>query len=342
MHAMSRVAVIIVNYNAGEMLHQCLAALQVQSVRPARVLVMDNGSQDGSLDRCQSSFAWAEFHRLNANLGFARANNIAVELVPDCEWLALLNPDAFPDRQWLETFTENSVKYPEVDTFASCMTRADGSDIIDGAGDCYRVDGVAWPRYQGALVSRLPPDIEDVFAPCAGAGFYRRSAFLEVGGFSERYFCYHEDVDLGFRLQLRGSRCRFLRDAIVRHVGSAIAGKGSDFSVYHVQRNMVWTYFRNMPSPYFWMYLPAHLLVNIGSIIWFGFFCHRWIVWQAKKDAIKALRGVWSERQHIQLGRLASKDRVMQHLERGTILSSVVPKIIRRLRGKSTVSHRHA
>lgn len=329
---MSRVAVIIINYNAGGMLHECLAALEAQTMRAARVLVMDNGSHDGSLDRCQTDFPWVEVHQLNANLGFARANNLAVELVSDCEWIALLNPDAFPDRRWLQVFVESARQYPDIETFASCMVRADGSDVVDGAGDCYRVDGVAWPRYQGELVSRLPPDIQDVFAPCAGAGFYRRSVFVEAGGFSERYFCYHEDVDLGFRLRLRGYRCRFLREAIVGHVGSAIAGKGSDFSVYHAQRNMVWTYVRNMPAPYLWIYLPAHFLVNIGSVLWFALYWRRLIVWKAKRDALKALPSIWRERRNIQAGRRVPARLVLGCMERGTVLSSIFPKIFKRLR----------
>jgi len=327
-----RVAVIIVNYNAGAMLRECLLSLQAQSERPARVLVMDNGSHDDSMELCQAAFPWVEFHRLNANLGFARANNIAVELVSDCEWIALLNPDAFPDKRWLQVFIENARQYPEFDTFASCMVSADGSDVLDGTGDCYRVDGIAWPRYQGVSLSKLPQGIEEVFAPCAGAGFYKRAAFKEVGGFSERYFCYHEDVDLGFRLRLHGSRCRFLRDAIVRHVGSAITGKGSDFSVYHVQRNLVWTYFRNMPAPYVWLYLPAHFLVNIGSLLWFTLYWRRWIVLKAKKDAVKALPSIWRERKQIQADRHVPVRLLMGAMEHGTILSSVFPKLIKRLR----------
>jgi len=330
---MSRVAVIIVNYNAGDMLRECLAALEAQSVRAARVLVMDNGSHDNSIEQCQDAFPGVEFHRLNANLGFAKANNLAVEIVSDCDWIALLNPDAFPDKRWLQVFIESARQYPEFDTFASCMVSADGSDVLDGTGDCYRIDGIAWPRYQGVPISKLPQDIEDVFAPCAGAGFYKRAVFKEVGGFSERYFCYHEDVDLGFRFRLHGSRCRFLRDAIVRHVGSAITGKGSEFSVYHVQRNLVWTYFRNMPAPYVWLYLPAHFLVNFGSLLWFTLYWHRWIVWKAKKDALKALPSIWCERKRIQADRRVPVRLLLGSMEQGTVLSSVFPKLVKRLRG---------
>src|SRR5687768_3504169 len=98
---MSRIAVVIVNYNAGTMLRDCLAALAAQTERPARVLVVDNGSRDGSIEACRAEFPWAEYHLLGANLGFARANNVAIDMAGDCEWVALLNPDAFPEPGWI-------------------------------------------------------------------------------------------------------------------------------------------------------------------------------------------------------------------------------------------------
>ncbi len=88
---------------------------------------------------------------------------------------------------------------------------------------------------------------------------YPRVEFLEAGGFDEDYFAYHEDVDLGFRMRLRGLRCYLVQAASVQHVGSASTGRRSGFAVYHGHRNLVWTYAKNMPSPWVWLYLPlAH------------------------------------------------------------------------------------
>lgn len=330
--AIPTVAVIIVNYNAGTFLAQCLRALEAQTVLPARVVVMDNGSRDSSLAHCRDEFPSVEFHSLNENLGFAKANNLGVELVPECEWIALLNPDAFPEAQWIESLCKGIVQYPEADTFACYMLSAQQPDVIDGAGDTYRIDGVAWPRYQGQATSELPQGPHEVFTPCAGAAFYRRKSFVHVGGFNERYFCYHEDVDLGFRLRLIGSQCRFLQNAVVYHVGSAIAGKGSDFSLYHIHRNIVWTYVRNMPSPYIWMYLPAHVLMNVGALCWFTYSGRAPIIWRAKLDAIKGLPEVWRERRKIQAALRVSPAAVVSRMEGGSILRSLVRAIMARLR----------
>jgi GT2 family glycosyltransferase len=315
----SRVAVIVVNYNAGAMLQDCLAALARQTVRPARVLVMDNGSRDGSIEACRRLFPWAEFHLLGTNEGFAKANNVAVGLVPDCEWVALLNPDAFADPGWLAAFQRRAAEYPETDAFASCMLWATDPRIVDGAGDAYRVDGLAWPRQQGGQAADLPREPEEVFSPSAGAGFYRRAAFVDAGGFCERYFCYYEDVDLGFRLRLRGHCCRFLPDAVVRHVGSALTGKGSEFSVYHAHRNFVWTYVRNMPGFLVWIYLPAHLAANVASMFVFLRKGHGSVILRAKWHAIRGLVQTLRERRRIQAQRTVSPDAVLAAMQRGNL-----------------------
>jgi len=327
---MSRVAVIIVNYNGGRLLHECLTALAAQSVSPSRVVVVDNASTDGSIDECATAFPGVEFHRLSSNVGFAKANNIGVGLVPDCEWIALLNPDAFAEPRWIQSFHEAVQRFPDTDAFASCMLSAVRRDVIDGAGDAYRVDGLAWPRFQGEAAVRLPKESEEVFSPCAGAGFYRRATFLDVGGFNERYFCYYEDVDLGFRFRLMGSRCRFLPTTVVYHVGSALTGGvASDFSTYHVHRNVVWNFLRNMPGHYFWMYLPAHVTANLVSVALFVRKGKGRTILRAKWHAIRGLPEVWRERQAIQRRRRVPARAVVAQMQRGNAFGSVFRRVLR-------------
>jgi len=330
---MSRIAVIIVNYNGGAMLRDCLAALGAQTMRPARVLVVDNGSRDGSLEACRADFPWVEFHSMGANLGFARGNNVAIEMVDDCDWVALLNPDAFPNPQWIEALDRATRTHPDTDVFASCMISAVDPGVIDGAGDAYRVDGLAWPRFQGAPTSRLPQQPEEVFSPSAGAGFYRRSVLVEVGGFCERFFCYYEDVDLGFRLRLRGSRCRYIPDAVVRHMGSAISGgKASEFSVYHAHRNFVWTYARNMPGWYVWFYLPAHIAANLTSMVLFIRKGQGRVILKAKRDALVGLPATLRERRRVQGIRATPSASVVASMERGSLLTTLFRRATRSFR----------
>ncbi len=298
-----RIGVIIVNYNSGALLRKCLEHVSRQTVSPSRVLVLDNASHDGSLVGVEGILPSLQVVRMDHNVGFAKDNNIAADMLADCDWIALLNPDAFPEKKWLQTLMRATVQYPAHDSFASKMLSEQDATIIDGAGDSYKVDGRVWPRFQG-----MPADVyglkeEEVFSPCGGAALIRRRVFLDLGGFDVNYFCYHEDVDFGFRMRLRGCRCMYIPNAIVRHVGSASSGKGSDFSVYYAHRNMVWTYVKNMPGRYFWYYLPFHVFVNFASIVLFVMRGRGKVILKAKTDALKSLPVMLSQRRNVQLCR---------------------------------------
>jgi GT2 family glycosyltransferase len=184
-------------------------------------------------------------HLAHANLGFAAANNLAAA---DCKSprVATLNPDAIAGKIWLEELRSATLHYPGVKMFGSTQLDARKPDRVDGFGDVYSVFGTAWRGASGSPVSALPPDDRAVFAPCAAAALYARDAYLAAGGFDESFFCYLEDVDLGFRLALRGERCIQVRRAEVKHFGSVSAGEDSDFFVFHSQRNRLWVLAKNV------------------------------------------------------------------------------------------------
>jgi GT2 family glycosyltransferase len=189
---------------------------------------------------------------------------------------------------------------PAVVAFASQMRLVDSPKLLDGAGDSYHVSGRAWRNGHRTSSEAWPSKDVEVFAPCAAAALYRREAFEEVGGFDEQFFCYFEDVDLGFRLRLRGHRCLYVHSAIVLHVSSALSGYRSDFAVYHGERNAVWTFVKNMPAPMLWRYLPQHLALNIASLAYYPFRGQGRIVLKAKLDALRGLGLVLKRRRLVQ------------------------------------------
>jgi GT2 family glycosyltransferase len=163
-----------------------------------------------------------------------------------------------------------------------------------------------------------PWDAErEIFVPCACAAVYRREAFTAAGGFDEAFFCYVEDVDLAFRMQLRGGRFMYVPDAVVHHVGSASTGRASDFARYHGHRNMVWCFLKNMPGPLLWKYLPAHLAMNLASLLSFSLRGEGRPIWRAKWDALKALPRLLAERRRIQGTRTASARDLERRMARG-------------------------
>lgn len=290
---------MVVNFNGAACLPECLRAVASQQRRPDRTIVVDNASTDGSFDRVATDFPWVERLPLATNVGFAAANNLALQRCADCTLVALLNPDAFPAPGWLAELDGAAAGNPDCASFASQLRSARDDSVLDGAGDTYHVSGLAWRQGHGC-----PPaghtEPRETFSACAAAALYRRDAVLAAGGFDESFFCYAEDVDLGFRLRLLGHRCLYVPAAVARHVGYASSGRRSPFALYHGHRNLIWTFLKNMPGPLLAAYLPQHLAANLASLLWFSTRGQTRAILRAERDALLGLPGVLRRRRSIQ------------------------------------------
>jgi len=259
------ISVIIVDFNSGNRLKKCLKHLQRQSYKNFEVIIINNGSTDYSVQDFKGFDLSLNLIHADKNLGFAAGCNLAAKTAKG-RWLAFLNPDAYADENWLKAFTDAVERYPDVQAFGSTQINADKRELIDGAGDVYHILGIGYRGYFGWDTQDLPRESE-VFAPCGAAAFYSAKTFNALGGFDERFFCYGEDVDLGFRLRLSGGRCIQLSKAIVWHEGSGVTGRHSDFTIYHGHRNRIWLAYKNTPFWFYWPFLPLHLLANLYLLI---------------------------------------------------------------------------
>lgn len=292
------VAVVIVNFNGGHCLDRCLEALNRQTRIPDRILLVDNHSTNFSADKILAEYPGIEILALNENTGFAAANNLAISRLDNMEWVVLLNPDAYAEPDWLEKFLQGAKEHPDFNFFG-CRMLSVTENVLDGTGDVYHVSGASWRRDYGKPAERHKLSNE-IFSPSGAGALFRRKIYLQAGGLNEEFFCYMEDIDLGFRLQLLGYRCFYIADAVIIHEGAALVGSHSDFQVYHGHRNLVWVYVMNMPSPCIWIYLPQHLLYNIVSILVFVFQGKGAVILRSKFDAIKGLGRAWRQRKQIQ------------------------------------------
>jgi GT2 family glycosyltransferase len=259
------ITVIVVNYNGGAFLRGCLASLAAQTHRSFETILVDNASTDGSLDTIVEKPEQLTLLRETTNHGFAGGNNLGARLAKG-KWIALLNPDAEAAPDWLDAMMRAVRERPSHRIVASLQIAMSDASILDGAGDCYLAYGYAWRGGFGRAVSEAPAAGE-CFAPCGAAALYPRDVFLSSGGFDERYFCYHEDVDLGFRLRLLGERCQFDPGSKVRHAGSALVGRASDFAVFHGARNGFWTYIKNMPGILLVLTFPVWLAGTLAILV---------------------------------------------------------------------------
>ena len=310
------ISVVISIWNSGVTLFHCLECLNSQTHENFEVIIVDNGSTDETIKKLDN-YSRLNLHleKLNSNQGFAVANNIGARLARG-RWLVFLNADAFPEPDWLDQLVKAAQENPQFTSFSSRQIQADAPELLDGAGDEYHVSGLAWRRLIGYPAKDYGHDPLELFSPCAAAAMYLREAFLQVGGFDEDFFSYFEDIDLGFRLQLRGYRCLYVPRAVVHHIGSATFGQRSDFAFYHTHRNLIWTFVKNMPSTLLWRYLLAHIMANLIYTSYYTLRGRGWILWKAKSDALKELSKFIRKRHEIQKHtNVADSDlmRVMEH-----------------------------
>lgn len=313
-----KIAVIIVTWNASKLINEVLDALCRQMLVPAKILVIDNGSQDfNALSEIVGRHAGCELLDLQKNIGFAAANNVGFERCVEFDCIALLNPDAVPDPEWLARLAFAAKTYPGCASFASRLIDYANRQLLDGAGDYLTLLGKPGRRGKGELEKGRLSKPDEVFSPCAAAALYRRQVLVDAGGFDEDYFCYVEDIDLGFRLRLAGYKSLYVPDAVVHHVGAATTGgQHSDFSVYHGHRNLVWAFVKNMPGILFWLLLPLHIAMNLVSILWFALQGRGRVIVRAKRDALLGLPKMWRKRQTIQSTRVATVREIWRLLDK--------------------------
>jgi GT2 family glycosyltransferase len=307
--------VAIVFYDGLEDLNDCLGCLARQTLEPRRILVVDNSAAGLPSDFCQPE-SGVEILWASSNLGFAGGNNLALRET-GTEFFATLNADAFPEPAWLETLVEAARSHPEAAAFGSLQIQHENPTLADGIGDQYHFSGLAWRRGYLCELAGLDLTPRPIFSPCGAAAFFRTAELQAIGGFDDDFFCYCEDLDVGFRLWLAGRECRFVPDAVVRHRGAGSTGDShSDFAVYHGHRNLTWVYLKNMPCFLFWIFLPLHLLMNLQMAHAVTLRGQGEVVRQSKRDALLGIARVWGKRLAIQSRRKASLGTIWRVLDK--------------------------
>lgn len=303
MSAAARVDVIIVTYNSRRFFPRLRAALERQTAAFS-LYVVDNGSALDERPNADDFPPAAQIMQMESNLGFAAGNNRAADLCQSA-FIALLNPDAFPEPNWLEELLAAADRWPRAVAFGSTQIAAEDESRYDGMGDCYSIAGIPWRGGYGWPIATTAEEGE-IFSPCAAAALYRADAWRAAQGFDESFFCYCEDVDLGFRLRLAGGACVQAPRAIVRHVGGASSGRRSRFAVFHGTRNRMWTYLKNMPTALLLLSLPAHIAATLAFLLISPFRGTGRATWAGVGAALAGLGPVLRARQRVQRARRAT------------------------------------
>lgn len=214
--------VVIPNWNGLRWLDGVLASLREQSLAPAEVVVVDNGSTDGSLEHLEREWPRARVLALDRNHGFAVAANRGIA-ASDTPYVALVNTDVVLAPDWLRGATAALDAHPGAAAVATKMVDLEDPGRLYDTGDVLRRDGACEQRGRFRRDDGRWDRPGEVWAACAGAALYRRTAVDAAGGFDERLFSYLEDVDLGLRLRMAGWSCRY-EPVVARHASEGSSG----------------------------------------------------------------------------------------------------------------------
>ncbi len=265
-----KIDIVIPNYNGELFLKNCInSILSTDNIGYVdKIIIIDNNSQDKSLDSVNSSNAPIIIEKNNENYGFAKAVNQGIKMSTN-EYILLLNNDTIVEDGFIHSLIECIRSSNEIFSVSSKMLQYHNLNLIDDAGDFYNILG--WARKRGdGKSSNLLTEKKNIFSACAGAALYNRKVFDEIGYFDENFFAYLEDIDIGYRAQIFGYKNIYCPNAIVHHIGSGTSGsKYNEFKVKLSGRNNIYLIYKNMPLLQIIINFPFLIL---GFIIKYLFF----------------------------------------------------------------------
>lgn len=259
-------SIIIVTYNGWPLVRQCLDALRVELRPGVDVVVVDNGSVDGTPAKIRSTFSWVKVVEPGRNLGFAAGNNLGIQDSAS-EFVLLVNSDVFVRPGFVDAMLAPFADSTRLGSVAATMVFQSRPERVASAGIDVFSNGLALDRAVGERLDSLT-DRAPVFGASAGAAMFRRAALVDVGLFPESFFMYLEDVDLAWRLRLGGWESVLATDAVAEHAYSASAAEGSRFKRSLLARNRVWYIVRCYPRwllARHWWRIAAYDLMVIAS-----------------------------------------------------------------------------
>lgn len=264
------ISAIVLNWNGKRFLKECFDSLSRQSFNDYELIMVDNGSTDGSIEFMRDNFPQVKIIALGKNMGFCRAMNAGIKLTKG-EFISLFNNDVAVDKNWMEEMSAALVNNPDVGICASKIYFYKEPNKINSAGDLFHINGEAYNRGFGQEDNVSFDKTEFVFSATAAACTYRRSMLLEgVGLFDEDFFFNYEDVDLGFRAHLKGWKCLYLPGAVVYHHWLGTIGLFGRMRIFYIAKNNLSILVKNMPFKLLMKYAPAifrkHLKISLGLV----------------------------------------------------------------------------
>ncbi|MEA1937282.1 MAG: glycosyltransferase family 2 protein [Patescibacteria group bacterium] len=261
-----KVAIIIINWNGKHLLEECLSSAENQDYSNYKIIFVDNGSKDKSVEFVKEKFPEIEVISLGKNTGFAKANNVGIHKAfedPEIEYVALLNNDAMTEKSWLSEMVEVIKQDNKIGSVAPKILKYFRRDIIDSMGDMIHLDGTGISNRANEVNNEHYNKIAEVFGISGCSCLYSRKMLEDIqvdsDFFDSDFFLYLEDVDLNWRARLKGWKCFVIPNAIVYHKHSETTKLYSPLKAFYVNRNRYFVIIKNyslflLPKAIFYLF----------------------------------------------------------------------------------------
>lgn len=265
---MQEVSVVIPNFNGMAYLDGVLSSLERQTIDNFEVILVDNGSTDGSCAFVAAEYPWVHMIQLPENYGFSRAVNEGIHAARS-PYVLLLNNDTEAEPDFLEEMVASLRRHKKAFSCQARMIQLHDRDKMDDAGNYYCALGWAYAKGKGRDINNYNKE-QKIFSTCAGAAIYRKKIIDRIGDFDEEHFAYLEDLDIGYRARINGYENWYAPKAKVYHVGSGTSGsRYNQFKIRYSSRNNIYLIYKNMPLLQIILNLP---FLAVGFLIKFLFF----------------------------------------------------------------------
>ena len=262
------VSVIIPNFNGIAFLDSVLASLEGQTLSNFEVILVDNGSTDGSCSFVTANYPWVHLIELSENFGFCGAVNAGIRAAK-APYVLLLNNDTEVKEDFVEEMLAAIRRHKNAFSCGARMVQYHDRDRLDDVGNYYCALGWSFARGRGKDIHAYETE-DKIFSACAGAAIYRKKIIEKIGYFDEEHFAYLEDTDIGYRARIYGYENWYAPKAIVYHVGSGTSGsRYNQFKTRYSSRNNIYLIYKNMPLLQIILNLP---FLSVGFLIKFLFF----------------------------------------------------------------------
>ena len=281
------VSIIILNYNAGELLLDCVNSIMQSNYKQFEIIVVDNASADNSHIECKEKFTEINLIENKENAGYCEGNNVGIRQAKG-EYVVILNPDTIVDPDWLNGLIQGYEKYGEGLYQPKFLTTSDHS-VLMSSGNMIQIFGFGYSRGKGQVDTKQFEKHETIGFASGTCLFTRLEVIKKIGMFDSFLFAYLDDLDLGWRALLLGIKSHYIPESIVYHPPEGFSFKWSNFKFYLLERNRLYCLYTHYSHSTLFRMFPELILTEISIML---FYLKKRMFWQKIKGYIHIIKNI--------------------------------------------------